>query len=171
MKAKWRTLVCGLSIVLLLLGVGLLYWHAIHSRISRLDDLRQEATTIQRRLENDHLIEQNAELRQKISKLFRKEVADVLHSVTDDLNDLDVKEQSITTAAAIHSGPFKRVPMSVAFKGSLASAFELMCRLYRDDQIVRLQRLQIIREPGAAINALSISMQMDTFATTSGEMP
>jgi hypothetical protein len=61
--------------------------------------------------------------------------------------------------------------VSISFRGRLASVFDLLLWLHRDDRFIRLQHLLIKRESDATPDALSVSMQVEAIVASTEDIP
>jgi hypothetical protein len=92
-------------------------------------------------------------------------------NVVVDMIDLATTDRMITTDVASRHGSVLHTPITVTFKGSLRSVFELTKHLNQRDPIIRLQRIEISRDPEVVGDVLSVSLSIDTFTDADGEAP
>lgn len=147
---------------------GWWYQRAVTTRIAHLADLRAESRMIRQQLEPASLVQANEALRAEIDAEVGHNVVDVLDDLTHRLNCLDVKNVSITNRVGATAGPFRRVPLEVAFTGSFEDVFKLTNKLRQDDRALCLRRMEIERQPMAASNKLAVSMTFETYVADAG---
>ena len=141
MKRLQKNLAIVLGTALLLPVVGWLHWRAVSQRLGQLDDLQSESQTIADQQANHNLMEaKNPQLLTQINSTFRRDAAEVLTKITEDLIDVAAKEYVITTDAASHADTIIRTPMKVTFNGSLQTVFEFLNRMHQGESITRFQR-------------------------------
>lgn len=161
------------SAVLAVLAVAcvLVHLHVTGLRHRRLQQLANEVDLEQ------HALNGQDDLRQRVAAMQTEwmrivpedaadesHAADVLEQLTDDLNELGVRDRSLTSGTAQTSGLVRRTPLSVGFTSSFGTAFELFDRLAARDGTVRISRLVIRRDTQSAADGLTVAAQLEAIA-------
>ncbi len=142
---------------------GLCHGHLIAERSDRLDALTLEIQELRSQPGKPAGRDRVADLRDQLDAPFQRDVGDLLHLLTETLVELRVEEKSITTQEAHDTGPFREVPVHVAYRGPFVSAFELGRRLQEQYPITRLERLEVTRD-GRAIDHDTLSIEIHLLA-------
>lgn len=163
--------VCGLG---LLAGV-LLHDAALSDRWERLASLDEEKRTLEAAASRTVIARQVADLREQARATeavlpAEVQIGRLLSGIGRDLAQLSVSDRSLTMAEPIMLGEIQQVPLNLSFKGSFGSVFDLLDRLPRYEQAIRVQRLTISRDVRGGDQSLSVSARLVTFAEGGGEV-
>lgn len=96
--------------------------------------------------------------------------ARVLETFTQDLIDLDVADRSMATAVLNVNEFVEALSVTLTFKSSLAEVFELLNRIHRYPNVVRLVRLVVSRPLQAGVHELSVSLRVVVIVPRSKEV-
>ena len=66
-----------------------------------------------------------------------------LGSVTDLMNENNMKEQEVTPGEEVKAGQFNCIPVSIRCKGELAQIFKLYRQLQRLDRLIRIEQVKL----------------------------
>lgn len=168
-----KTVMFSILAVVLAAGAAGHAW-ALSSRWDRLAELEAERENLQAFAAEQNLADEVAELHQQLADSAAAfpadaEVGGLLSELGDDLRQLGVSERSLTMNTASTVGGVQIIPLDLSFKGSFASAFDLLDRLHTYERIVRVEQIAIKRSPRNSGDGLSINARLLTFAQAEKE--
>jgi len=71
-----------------------------------------------------------------------------LGSVTDLMNENNLKEQEVTPGEEVKAGQFNCIPVSISCKGELAQIFNLYRQFQALDRLVRIEQVKLSNDSG-----------------------
>ena len=71
-----------------------------------------------------------------------------LGSVTDLMNENNMKEQEVTPGEEVKADQFNCIPVSIHCKGELAQIFKLYRQLQRLDRLIRIEQVKLFNDTG-----------------------
>jgi hypothetical protein len=158
----------GAATILVVLGVSTHAWLVI-SRHGRLAAMRRELHAAGDRDARD-LAEQRLQELSDLAASYKNavplgdDVADLLDTLTSDLDDLGVGRRAWSISPVDAEGHFRKTSIDLSFEGTLPAAFELLGRIATYPRLVRVRRISVRREQTSP--GLIVSMTLDTFATS-----
>lgn len=174
MTSRKKMMVVSFTAVMAALAGAWCHAQAILIRRNQLADLRHEAQCIRTKPACDLLLQELKTLKKQTATFAASTIGESavpLEKLFADLNNMEVTNRSLTSATSSTNGPFRQTPLSLSFTGSFSTVFELLKRIGDDDRsIVRVRRLQIGHDPTAAPDALTVLLQVDSFAFVDGDM-
>lgn len=173
-----RTMLLAAAVLLAAGGGAWLHLHLLHSRDGRIEALQRQKAELEARIEQRRGEVDLTPLRRKLAQresalIDQHRIGALLRDLGADMDDLEMSQRSLTTAAPEAFGPVRRVPLNMAFTGSFTSTFELLSRLGEHDRILRVEQLTIRRDPRFADRSeeVTVSARLLSFARTGGEEP
>ncbi len=153
-----RVAVFVVAVVVVFVG-GVVHWRMVGVRQTQLEQQRQSITAIEKQLLQSDAVDEIALLHSQIEGMMNHDVSRVVQQVMSHLDDVNVIDRSVTTAATIEGSSLRMFPTHVSFHGSLPQVFGLLDYLYKNEKVIRVEELEISRS-AITDEDLSVSLQL-----------
>lgn len=173
-KMFMQSLAVAAGTVLLAAAGAYVHYSTLASEEARLSGTRAELRRMQA---------SNAQLRESVRSLpqleqraaeFRgrlpaePDLGDVLDSLSAQLAKAQVREQEMLTRPTVATKQFMRIPVTLRFRGPLASAFEMVRRVEEQPRLTRVEKLTVERPFEGAQPQVEIEFSAFSSTTEAG---